>query len=372
MPIRGIAAVSRETRLLLLTVAVSLGALAVLAQFRFPAEERIEAPPQPLERLAARATYDELAAIIGRLEQRIAPSLVILRVNYVAAARPRTLQTLLEGNDDGQPATGFMLGLRVRPDMVVARLDATASIAGVLDDDQAVPLLLAADPIRQIALVRVPPPPATVDWSWQIAEALATPRYVVAVEGSRGGATPRPVFLGRAERIQEPRWNTPLLVLARTPVTAEGSLIFSLEGQLIGLTIAESGVLAVVPAAALRDAAIRLLEEGSPRIADFGLALEPLSADAIRAHRVTSGVLVASVAAGSRADGLLQPGDLIQAVDGRAAVNVDAVLLDLAQKTPDRPVRFFVRRDAETVPVDVPAVEPNPSPEPREPGTPNG
>ena len=76
----------RETRLLLLTLGVSVVMLLVLARFRFPEERGVptlpERPPAaPLERLAARATYDELASIVGELERRIAPALVVLQLN---------------------------------------------------------------------------------------------------------------------------------------------------------------------------------------------------------------------------------------------------------------------------------------------------
>jgi hypothetical protein len=52
---------TRETRLLVVTLAVSATLLLVLAQFRFPAEERVQPVgpvTPPLERLAARATFD--------------------------------------------------------------------------------------------------------------------------------------------------------------------------------------------------------------------------------------------------------------------------------------------------------------------------
>ena len=70
----------RETRLLLATLAVSVAMLLLLARYRFPDEpgshQSVEPAPAPLERLAARATFDELASIMADLERRILPSLV--------------------------------------------------------------------------------------------------------------------------------------------------------------------------------------------------------------------------------------------------------------------------------------------------------
>jgi hypothetical protein len=94
---------SRETRLLLLTMIVSAAVLGVLAQFRFPDVQRVEAPAQPLERLAARATFDELAGIIERLDRRIAPSIVVLRVGSRALPSPRSLRDLL--SEPADPAS---------------------------------------------------------------------------------------------------------------------------------------------------------------------------------------------------------------------------------------------------------------------------
>jgi hypothetical protein len=351
---RGIASWSRETRLLILTIALSVAALLILARFRFPAQQRIEPTPQPLERLAARATYDELASIVQRIEQRISPSLLVLRARTRDTPQPRALSDVLAGSDvDHSPAT-HIVALRVRPDVAIARMSAGTTVEAILGHPEAVPLLLAADPIRQIALIRVPPPAPGADWRWTPVSAIQVPRYVVAVEASRGGATPRPVFLGRADRIDDPRWQTSLIVLARTPVAADGALVFSLEGELIGLVAPESGVLAVVPAETLVQTAERLLESGSPGVADFGITLQPLTGEHVRTLGVTSGVVVHGIARDGRADGRLRAGDLIVSIDGRPAVYPDNVLLQLARTGSSDVVRLVIRRGEETLSVEIP------------------
>ena len=72
----------RETRLLLVTIAVSVGVLLLLARFRFPeapVSNTVDSAPAPLERLAARAAYDELASTMADLDRRIAPRMTIVR-----------------------------------------------------------------------------------------------------------------------------------------------------------------------------------------------------------------------------------------------------------------------------------------------------
>jgi hypothetical protein len=355
MPSRGIATWSRETRLLLLTIALSVVALLVLARFRFPAQQRIEPTPQPLERLAARATYDELASIVQRIEQRIGASLVVLRARPPESQRPRALHDVLATEELLDSAPSHILALRVRPDVAIARISPGTMIEGILGHQEAVPLVIAVDPIRHIGLIRVPAPAAAAPWEWTPAPTIQVPRYVVAVEASRGGATPRPIFLGRADRIDDPRWQTPLLVLARTPVTADGSFVYSLEGELIGLVAPQAGVLAVVPADTLVRVAERLIEGGSPAITDFGVTLLPLTGDHVRTLGVTSGVVVHSVAAGSYADGQLRPGDVIVSIDGQPAVHADTVLLQFAQTGANDTINLVVRRGEEVVPVQLSA-----------------
>src|SRR5688572_17822581 len=89
---------SRESRLLFLTIAVAALVLLALARLRFP-ERPIADTIAPLERLAARASYDALAADIQRVEATIAPNLVVLRVAMRSDTEPRQLRDVLDGSD---------------------------------------------------------------------------------------------------------------------------------------------------------------------------------------------------------------------------------------------------------------------------------
>lgn len=352
MPSEGRTTVSRETRLLLLTIAVSVGVLLVLARFRFP--DQAPAPPaQPLERLAARATFDELAGIVERLDRTIAPSLVVLRVGAPESLTPRSLATVLDGNQNRNAAMSYVPALRVRPTAALALLDARQTVQGVVGNEGAVPLVIARDPVRRLALVRVPAPAVDSPWQWRPLDPITVPRYVVSVEASRGGSTLRPVFFGRADRFAEPRWSEPLLVLGHTAVAAEGSFVFSLEGQFVGLAVEEAGVMALVPADAVQAAADRLHEQGTPHITDFGLALRSLSPADTKTLGVTSGLIVSSVAAGSISEGHLRAGDLLQAANGDPAVNPETLLLHLADTPPATTVTFTVRRGEQTITVPI-------------------
>ncbi|MEW6321055.1 MAG: S1C family serine protease [Acidobacteriota bacterium] len=345
---------SRDTRLLLLTIVVSGAVLYLLAQFRFPeAERRVEPPPQPLERIAARVTYDELAAIVGRLERRVTPSVVVLRVGSQAPRGPRTLEQLLSRSGHDLPAPAFVPALRVRTDLVLAFLDYQSTVQGLLGDDAAVPIVIASDPIRQIALVRVPPALTAAEWAWQPIDEISVPRYVASADGSHGGVALRPLFLGRADRFESARWSARLLALGNTDVAAEGAFVFSLDGELIGMVVTEGGSRAVVPAATLTRVAESLIESGTRSFTNFGLSLQSLTAAAAKQAGATSGVLVAAVAPGSLADGPLRTGDLIESINGSPVGGPDGALLTLAEAPPGSTVQLSVRRDGKPLGVAV-------------------
>src|SRR5262245_14526219 len=105
----------REMRLLLVTIAVSVGMLLLLARFRFPDEAgraTVEPAPAPLERLAASATYDELATIIGNVERRIRPTVLSLAV-------------------EGPSSITYVPAIRLTEDRAVAILPADRRLADV-------------------------------------------------------------------------------------------------------------------------------------------------------------------------------------------------------------------------------------------------
>lgn len=353
MPLRGPGSWSRETRLLCLTIAVSVTVLLVLARFRFPDEGRAAPAPPPLERLMARATYDELAADLARLERRISSSLVVLRAQSTRPAEPRTLEQLIERRGPVSTSSMFIPALRIRDEMAMALLDRDMTVQAVLGQADAVPLVLAADPLRRLAIVRVPPPPANAAWQLPSLDTVSVPRYVAAIEGSRGGSALRPLFLGRADRFEAPRWTTPLIALGTTPVAAEGAFVVSLEGELVGMVAEEAGVLALVPGVALDAAANALLADGSPYITDFGLGLRALDGADVKALGSTAGLVVESVQPKSLADTRLRPGDLLLAIDGRPAVDAEAALVQLSKARPGTTVRFHVRRIDERLDVDI-------------------
>jgi len=181
----------RETRLLALVIVVALAALLMLARFRFPAADLADVRPAqgPLERLVARSTYEDLAASVANLVQRVSSAVVVLQIQSLAP----------------DPATGAR-GVAPEPPPAVTRLVPGARMAGDLalvhvpsgfqvtgGQGLAVPVeVLRADQDLELALVRAPS-------VLEITSVLANPfegfpgfSYVGVVEAAIGGVTAKP------------------------------------------------------------------------------------------------------------------------------------------------------------------------------------
>ena len=231
---------SRETRLLLIVIGLSAAVLFALSRFRFPDQPgpAATAPTLPLERLAARATYDELATIIAELGRRVTPVVTVAQVDA-----------------DGVPQ--FIPALRVRPDLLLAYVAPTSRVLSFVGSQE--PIQVAAyDETRRLALFRVAPDASRVVDLRGTTAAARAPKYVAAIEGTRGGPALRPLFLGRADPVSDPRYADGLLVLGGVLQASAGSLIFGLDGSFVGLCILEPGFAAGIPGPAL-DAAINLM-----------------------------------------------------------------------------------------------------------------
>lgn len=322
---------TRETRLLIVTLTISAAVLLLLAQLRFPESAGLaDATPPPLDRLAARASYDELASGVARVEAQVFPALVVLRLVVPEEDAPRRLADVLT-----MPARGVgrrhVPALRTSSITAVAALGPEARVTGVVGRAEqltGVARVIAADPLRRLALVNVPQAPprsvATLPLS-----ALVTPTYVVAIEGTSAGITARPIFLGNRERYPEPRWARPLLPLGGSAVTP-GALIFSLDGEFIGTAINEGGTLAIAEAQDVFDTIERIAGGVAAEPSDAGLVVQALTPALAIATGTSAGVVVSEVDPEGTTAGLVLPGDVITRIDGEAVTSADQFLLAVA------------------------------------------
>jgi len=354
----------------LLTLAASVVLLLVLARFRFPEEQGVPTlpdrpPAAPLERLAARATYDELASIVADLERRIAPALVVLRVEATGSARDLLTSPSGAGLFSSS-AVRWVPGVRVRPDAVLARIELGASVMGLVNS-AARPELEAYDPLRGVGIVRVPPISDAPPGIWEAGTARPlSGRYVAVVEGTLGGPTLRPTFLGRADPIVDVRWRGPLLVLGGELQAPTGSLVFSLDARLVGMSVLEEGSLAIVPAAALLEVVDELTNRPPPLVGDLGVEVQALTPPLAAATDTTAGVVVAWVDPDGPAAGLLRFGDVIERVGGQPVNSTRTFGILEARVPPGTEVNLRVVRDGEYVDAAIVAASATPPENPEQ------
>jgi S1-C subfamily serine protease len=318
----------RELRLLLVTMVVSLAVLFVLSRFRFPERPAPAEPaPAPLERLAARATYDELASIIATLQERIAPALVTLRAETT----------------DWPRGTRWVPGVRIAPELAVALLRPHERIVGIgADTAEAIGL----DVLRCLVLVNVPPAPAFREAPlWQDTALPGEPRYVAVAEAAPGGAALRPLFVGRAEAHADSRWERPTFVLAAaTAPPSASSALFTLNGRLLGLIAESGGSPVLVPGDAIAAAADRLRRGATRAPADLGIEVQRLDRSLAVATGANRGAVVSYVHPDGPSAAALQIGDVVVAVNGRAVAATEDLAALLSEAVPGSEISLEIVR----------------------------
>jgi serine protease Do len=125
------------------------------------------------------------------------------------------------------------------------------------------------------------------------------------------------LYFGRADPVQDPRWDEPLLRLSALQETLPaGVAVFTLDARFIGLGMPDGRDVLVVPAGALKRAADRLSRGGSIVAASLGTEVQPLDSALIAATGADRGVIVSYVAARGASAGRLAIGDVIRRVGG--------------------------------------------------------
>ena len=66
-----------------------------------------------------------------------------------------------------------------------------------------------------------------------------------------GGPSARPAFIGRLDTSVDDRWQPSPLLIGGVSEASAGSLLFAVDGRLIGMVLPQFGTLTVVPPAAL-------------------------------------------------------------------------------------------------------------------------
>jgi PDZ domain-containing protein len=336
-------AVSRETRLLLIIVLVSLSMLWVLARVRFPGRPKTPNPVPPVfAQLAPPSAFEDIASSVAQLGPRVEVSLTTVEVRQPSS-----------GGAAG-PAHLALPALRVRNDLAVASMDSAAEVFET--PDGAGVSVVARDPATHLAVFRVPavdvPPPTP----WSPAR-LQDPRYLIAADVSRTGTSLRPVFVGALYPTVSPFWPESIWAVPERTDLQPGTFVFTVDGALAGLVTEREGRPAIVPANTVLAAVDRLLQEGDRKPGWLGIQVQPLTPAIASAIGASTGVIVAWTEPRGPAAGHLAIADVIEQIDGDPVVTAeywnarvaglsegDAVTLKVRRRNEVREVRLTAAR----------------------------
>lgn len=319
----------REVRLLLVTIAVSIAALLALAQFRFPeqAAPPAEPAPAPLERLAARAAYDELASAMSDLERRLSRRLLVYRVN------------------PERPSGRYVVAPRVTGSRAIVVLDRGETLQGLgsavntvaHDTERGVAVLMIASGDDTLVTARTGPP-------------RPGPRYLVIAEGTAQGPILRPVYVGRTNASEEAHGPLTVVTMDSLQTTVpRGAAIFSLDGTFIGLVNEAGPVTSVFTAESLTAMATAAQPAQARPAGDLGIDVHDPTPAVLRGAGASAGVVVSRVRTGGPAADALRPGDVIQAIDDVPVHSTEAFRQVQQTRVPGAPTTIrFVRGGAQT------------------------
>lgn len=295
--------VSRETRLLLGIVLVSLASLWVLARLRFPDQPRNPNPVPPvLAQFAAPSPFEAMATAVSDLETKVGPTL--LRVSFT----PR-------GADPSARAV-TRLAVRIDAERVVV-LTPPGEAALVSS-----PGLAAVDRGTGLALARVPGPAIGRPTAWAPLR-TPSPRFLIAAEATREGVSFRPVFFGAFMPVQGARWPGPVWRVPAATVVADGALLFTDDALFSGVLVARGGERTLVPLEVLAEVA-KTLESLEPPVRGVpGIVVQELTPLVAAAVGVDRGVVVAGVDPAGPAAGQLQPLDVIDGLWGQPLLTTE-------------------------------------------------
>jgi len=297
---------SRETRRLLLTALVSMLTLWVLARVRFPERPALPNPVPPiLDQLTGPPTFAELAARVGELRGQLADSLVSLVFDRHDAPA-----------GSGGPVQRAV-ALRIRDDLAVTVLSPAArrgaAPRGVVAEDRGSGLTL----VETATKTR---PQLPIFWS---PRDLQQPRYLLASSPSPEDISLQPTFVGSLAPIDTPQWSGSVWALPTDAAVSPGALLFTEQGELVGVVVQSDAGSAIVPARVLLASAERLLETPPKAAGELGVEVETLTPRLAAATGAKAGVVVAWVDPAGIAAPSLRIGDVIEAIDDVAITNAE-------------------------------------------------
>lgn len=329
----------RETRNLLIAACVALITLWVLARVRFPDRPVTQNPISPvLTQMTAVPAFEDLASEVRVIRNRIGSSVVTVP-DSTAGDTPRVRSAL-----------------RLRRDAAVIWLpqdaDAFAHQSDVLVTDRGSGLAIVHTPDDRSAAPPVPWAPTQ----------LTAPRFLMATAPLADGVTLHPVFIGGLFAAASPAWSGPIWILPAGTNVPAGTLLFTHDGELVGLSVDDGDRRAVVPGDTVLADAQRLLDRGPAAHGELGITAQGLTEAVAAATGADRGVVVTWVAPHGAAADRVRPGDVIDTMNGIPIGSAREWQVRSRRVTEGEMVVIDVRRDGDRQIVELiaaPAVPPS-------------
>lgn len=297
--------ISRETRLLLTIVVISVALLWVLARIRFPGKAASPSPVPPvLAQLAPPSAFEDITSTVAQLTPHIGELISVVAVSTDSAAGPQSIAAQALQVRDGLAIA--LTGDREQP------LSIGGASVGVT----------ARDPATGLTLLRLPVEDTAAPDVWS-SRGLQYPRFLIASDVSTGTLSLRPVFIGSLNSIASPRWSGSLWAVPDGASLRPGTFLFTVAGELAGVTISHADHVAIVPGELLMSAVDRLLRQPNPNHASLGADVQTLTPSLAAALQAQTGVVVTWVDPGGPAAGLLSPMDVVTRINGNAVGTPD-------------------------------------------------
>jgi len=312
--------VSRETRMLITTIVISIVALWVLSRVRFPEREAATAPVPPiLSPLIRPPNFADLAAAVAATQAEVAPYLFTPAV---------------AGDADATRAGAAVQALRIGSGLAVA----LTPVDALQRDD-----VVGHDRATGLTVIKARPPDVAEPSPWAPRQP-EQPRYLFAAQAGPDGPSMRPLFIDSLSPTDSPLWPPPVW-LPRSEVDARpGTFMFTSDGLFAGLVVEMRGRKAIVPGDAVLREAERVRQAGYKTAGRLDIEVRMLTPSLTSAIGEASGVVVAWVDPAGAAVGKLAAGDLVEAVDGALVPTIEHWVARTARLAPKESVVLHVRR----------------------------
>jgi hypothetical protein len=325
---------SRETRLLLITILASLAALWVLARLRFADRPlAADALTPVLTQLTPPPVFDQLASAVSQAVSRLTPVLMGIQLPPSTASLGRS--------------PNIVSALRVEGDVAVTVTEAPSGGAALASGVT----VLVRDPASGLTVLRVPGSDAPAESlafppTW-LPRRSPSPRYLLAADVSRDGVSLRPIFVGALHDIDDPLWSEPIWALPNTTDLAPNTFVFTPDGEFAGLVVDVDDRLALVPGETVKHEVDRLRREGTRPGAQLGVDVQPLTPGVATGIGAQAGVVVTWVDPRGPGTGHLSVMDVIEALADEPLSTFAAWHARTARLVAEQTISLRVRRHDE-------------------------